>query len=395
MKTARSWLGGFLLLGLVFGMPGSLVIAWRYHIGMPSSLIGLHFLALNAGYVWAAGMAPRLVGKLAIKAAALIACGLILAGLLALGLAAPPMAVPWRLAALATIGFGAGGLGTAVLYASASAFRAAPAQSGYWAALFFGGGCLLSTVVAGASYLAVSMQFGVGILAMIAFANLVVLARMEDPPKQPRVAKGQDEPAGHRRSVATVLFSLLTFFQFGAEWAIAGWLPLFLIRRFGTNPALAIGILALYFLVVLLGREAAPRWLKRVDRRASLIGCVAVAMCGSLMLSLAHSVGDAAFAAILAGLGFGPILPLVAGQLDHRFAFHPGFYNRVIAIAVTGAMTVPWLLGLVDASLGMRWIVLAPAIGSAVVLLLSLLLWLEAHLMGEDELAAASESKRS
>ena len=37
---------------------------------------------------------------------------------------------------------------------------------------------------------------------------------------------------------SAVLFSLLLFFHFGNEWAIAAWLPLFLILRLGLSPAL-------------------------------------------------------------------------------------------------------------------------------------------------------------
>ena len=37
-----------------------------------------------------------------------------------------------------------------------------------------------------------------------------------------------------------VLFALLLFFQFGNEWSIAGWLPLFLIRRVGLSPKAAL-----------------------------------------------------------------------------------------------------------------------------------------------------------
>ena len=44
-----------------------------------------------------------------------------------------------------------------------------------------------------------------------------------------------------------MLFSRPSFVQSGNEWAIAGWLPLFLIHRLGVNPESAILALALYF----------------------------------------------------------------------------------------------------------------------------------------------------
>jgi fucose permease len=84
---------------------------------------------------------------------------------------------------------------------------------------------------------------------------------------------------------------------------------------------------------------------------------------------------------VIIGAGFAPIYPLIAERLDDRFAYHPGLYNGGFAIAITGAMCVPWLLGYLAASFGMGYLMWAPALGSIVVLILALLIMLEAHLM--------------
>ncbi len=93
------------------------------------------------------------------------------------------------------------------------------------------------------------------------------------------------------------------------------------------------------------------------------------------------------FAAIVIGAGFAPIYPLIAEQLDDRFAYHPGFYNGLFSIAITGAMLAPWILGYVDGYFGIRYVMLLPAIGSIVVLMVALLIMLEAHLMGSNSSA--------
>jgi len=41
---------------------------------------------------------------------------------------------------------------------------------------------------------------------------------------------------GDFRSPGAVLFALLLFWPVGNEWSIAGWLPIFLIRRVGLSP---------------------------------------------------------------------------------------------------------------------------------------------------------------
>jgi hypothetical protein len=48
-------------------------------------------------------------------------------------------------------------------------------------------------------------------------------------------------------------------------------------------------------------------------------------------------------------------------------------------------MSAPWLLGYVDAYLGMQYVMLLPALGSLAVLILALLIMFESHLMGGRE----------
>jgi fucose permease len=90
-------------------------------------------------------------------------------------------------------------------------------------------------------------------------------------------------------------------------------------------------------------------------------------------------------AVAIIGAGFAPIYPLVAEKLDDRFAFQPRVYNGIFALAITGGMSEPWLLGYVAAALGMRYVMLVPALGSTIVLVLALLIMLEAYLMGGDK----------
>ena len=193
------------------------------------------------------------------------------------------------------------------------------------------------------------------------------------------------------RSIATVLFSLLVFFQFGNEWALAGWLPLFLIHRLGISPVLALGGTGVVFFV-LDGRARHRATLAR--KLAPLANASGEHFPGHDWLSLAQlrgGLGGATVAITVIGIAYGPIFPLIAEQLDDRFSYRPAFYNGMIAIAVSGAMSAPWLLGYVDAYFGIQYVMLIPAFGSVAVLILALLLMLEARLMGAKH-ARQSES---
>ncbi len=171
--------------------------------------------------------------------------------------------------------------------------------------------------------------------------------------------------------------------------------PIFLIRRLGTNPIWAILALAMYFLALTAGRLVGRRLFPAVSHRRLLLGGIALSMAGYLLLSLTTSISVAWIAVVTVGAGFAPIYPLLAETLDDRFSYHPGFYNGLFSIAMTGAMCAPWLISYVDRFFGIQYLMLVPALGSIVVLILSLLLMFEAKLMGDREQPRANQAAAS
>jgi fucose permease len=385
-RRARDWLLGFLLAGVLVGQLGSLLITWQYHIETGPELIGLHFLALNAGYVIAAAVAQRLLRRVSIRVMALFACGIGFASLLGLSFVAPPVAPLWRVTGLAFVGVSGGTLVTALLYVLEPYYDEAPAEGANLSGVLFGCGCLLATVVAGITYFTGPTQIETALLAIVPLIYFVVYARNPYPagltPARQRTRAAARESLKDLRSIAAILFSLLLFFQFGNEWAIAGWLPLFLIHRLGSNPEWAIFALAVYFLALLFGRLMARSLLPLVDHRRLLVAGTVFAMLGYLLLSFTGSLLGGFLAMLLIGAGFAPVYPLLAENLDDRFSYHPGFYNGIFSFAITGGMTAPWILGYVDSCLGIRYVMLLPALGSVAVFILTLLIMLEARLMG-------------
>ena len=178
-----------------------------------------------------------------------------------------------------------------------------------------------------------------------------------------------------------VLFSLLLFFQFGNEWAIAGWLPLFLSQRLGISPATSVGMLAMYWLALLVGRVAAQWILPRVSHGRLLLWSVLAAMFGCLLLLATDNRFGAICGILLLGGAFAPIYPLVVEKIGHRFPnYHPGFYNGIFSFAIAGGMLAPCTLGYFASVWGVRVVMGLPLAGSAVVFLLLMLISLEARL---------------
>jgi fucose permease len=399
--TERSpvWLSGFLPLGVLIGLLGSLVVAWHYHIDVEGQIIGLHFLALSVGYVLAATIGQKWVRWMPLRRLALLSCALAVVSLAALGMLGPPVLPIYRIVGAGLIGMAAGGLSTALLYASEPYFADAPAAAANVAGSLLGCGCLLATLLTAATYsigpveilgLTVGpLQLEMAALAIFpALFFLLFLVNRFSLARQPVGEREEDfqrEMLRDLRSIATVLFSLLMFFQFGNEWAIAGWLPLFLIHRFGLNPAYAIGILGFYFFALMFGRLVAQALLEWFNHRKLLLGSIILAMLGYLVLSFAQTALGSVVAVALIGAGYAPIYPLIAERLDDRFSYHPGFWNGTISIAITGAMCAPWILGYVDEFLGIQYVMFVPALGSVAVFILIVLLMFEARLMGEKK----------
>lgn len=403
---ARDWTSGFVVLGVFAGIIGSLLVAWQYHIDTNPRIVGLHFLGLNAGYILGAAGSQRLLRHFALRWTAIGSCVLGCTALLLLALVPPPFPAEYRIESLSILGFAAGGLAAALLHVLEQFFRNSPAWAINITGAMFGLGCALATCTVAATYFVSPSLMARGALGSVPLIFAVLFWRSRFPAARVPFPVRREEERSRRalsdvRNIAAILFSLLLFFQSGNEWVIAGWLPLFLIRRLGTNPIWAILALAIYFLALTAGRLICRRLLPAVSHRRLLLGGTALSMVGYLLLSLTDSIAVAWIAVITVGAGFAPIYPLLAETLDDRFSYHPGFYNGLFSIAITGAMSAPWLISYVDSLWGIQYLMLAPALGSVIVLALTLLLMFEAKLMGSREpsppperAAAAAAGKR-
>ena len=76
------------------------------------------------------------------------------------------------------------------------------------------------------------------------------------------------------------------------------------------------------------------------------------------------------------------IYPLVVEKIGARFPhYHPGFFNGIFSIALTGGMLAPATLGYASEIWGIQIVMLLPLFGSAIVVLLVLVIWLESKLI--------------
>lgn len=377
---SRRALGGFFVSGILMSFLGAILPSWQHHLSSDYATIGFYFFGLIAGILASVWVAPPLIERRGIGWTLAFACAAASCALLYLAFVSPPFSPWWRVGGMVLVGCSAGILHTAIFNAISPMYRHDPVATVNLCGMAFGLGCLtLALLISGTFYIytAPAIQVWIAVIPAL-FGWLYVRSRF--PARPIALPPSPRAVLTELRSPGAVLFSLLLFFQFGNEWAVAGWLPLFLSQRLGISPATSVGMLALYWLALLVGRVVSQWLITSVKHTRLLLGSVLGSMFGSIILIATDNRFGAVAGVLLLGCSFAPIYPLVVERIGHRFpSYHPGFYNGLFSFAIAGGMLAPCTLGYF-ASLWGVWVVMGlPLVGSIMVFLLLVLVWLEAR----------------
>ena len=376
-------LAGFLLSGFVMSLLGAVLPVWGYHRDPPAFVaVGNYFVSLAAGLLASPALAWRLLARHRLSLRLVFSCLLCCAALTFLALVSPPAPDWWRMAGLFVLGLGAGLLNLALFHAIAYSYSRDAARTVNQGGIWYGVGCLAATLLVTGTFYAYTAPRIVLLMALVPGIFAGVYAGRGIPSTESFVPHATlREALDDFRSVGAVLFALLLFFQFANEWSIAGWLPLFLIRRVGLSPIAALRILALYWLFLTAGRLVASAVLSRVHHGWLLGSSVVAALLGCMLLFFTNNGFGAISGVLLIGFGYASIYPLVAEAISGRFPYyHPGFFNGIFSIAMLGGLLAPATLGYAASTLGVGVVVGVPLLGTCMVLLLVLSIWLEARL---------------
>lgn len=378
---SRRALAGFFLSGLLLSFPGAILPAWQHHISSEYGVVGLYFLGLACGLLASVGVAPRLLERKGIGWTLAFACGSAGIAFLYLAFVSPPVSPWWRIGGMLLLGFAAGVLHTAMFQAVSPMYRHDPVATVNLGGILFGLGCLtVAMLISGAfyAYTAGALQAWVAVIpALFGWMYVKTPFALRPVPHHPPVSQIFAE----MRSPVAVLLALLLFCQLGNEWAVAGWLPLFLIQRLGISPASSLIMLAVYWLALLIGRVLAQWLLPRTRHARLLVLSSANAIFGCFILLATNNPFGAVIAILLLGFAFAPIYPLLVEKIGNRFpSFHPGFYNGIFSVAIAGGLLAPALLGYFATQFGVVIVMGLPVVGSALVFVLLLLIGLEARL---------------
>lgn len=370
---------GFFVSGFDCSLPGALLPSWGFDISGDFAAAGRYYLAMAAGLMGgrlffqrtAAGMPirVRLSGGAAASAAALWALSYF-------GEQA------WeRWLGVGMLGAAAGLLHAGIFQLLLPGWRHSPAAALNTAGLFFGVGAMGATFLAAMTFYIWTVEQTLIALAVVPAACAAFFLGREEPHEETPPVPGLTQQI---RSAPTVLFSILLFFQFGSEWSIAAWLPLFLIHRLAVSPAAALMLLVLYFGALSGGRSVVYLALRRIRDLPLLLTSATLSLLGCGILATTPRRFGAVVAILLLGAGFAPIYPLVAATIGRRFSYYqPGFFNGIFSVAVAGGLLAPWLLGEIAGRTGIWAVATFPAIGTCMTMLMLGLIRMHAKVTGQ------------
>ena len=343
---------GMLVFGVVLTTLGAVLPSVTPRFGLAKETAATLFPLLSFGILAGSIVFGPIVDRRGYRTILIASIALTIAGLE--GIAFAPSFGALRVAVVA-IGFGGG-----IINGATNALVADISVGGRGAGLsllgiFFGFGAVGVPLALGAllgtyPYDAILASIGG---AMLAPLTLIVVTRFP-PPKQPQ---GFPIAAGVRllKQPFILLCGLMLFLESGMEITVGGWTATFFAEELGITPRWTLVLLSIFWLGMILARLALGTVLRTAPPLRAMAVCIAVALCGSALLLGAHHFPVAAAGVFLLGVGFAANFPVVLGLVADRYAALSGTaFSIVIALALVGGMTLPYIAGVLGSAYNLR-----------------------------------------
>lgn len=343
---------GMLVFGIVLTTLGTLLPSLIERFGIDRVEAGSLFFLLSLGILAGSLVFGPIADAQGYKRLMIAACLLVLVGLQALAFA-PSFA--WVRAAVLLTGFGGG-----IVNGAANAVVADISEDGRAAGLsilgiFFGVGAVgvpftMGMLLQYYSYTAILAAVGAAVVLPIVLVAVLRFPR----PKQPH-GFPLKQGVGLLRDRVLILFGLMLFLQSGMEITVGGWTAAFFHEVLAMTGDTALLFLSLYWFGMMLARLVLGWVLMRAPAAPVLHASVGIAFLGAVLLLSAAGPAPAGAGVFLLGAGFAAAFPVVLGYVGDRFAhLSATAFSIVLAMALTGGMTLPWLAGVMGEALGLR-----------------------------------------
>lgn len=349
--AAFSGMFGF---GIVMALLGAVmpIVSVRLHFDLAQA--GVLFLSMNAAMLATTLALGPLLDRFGMKPPLLAGPLLLAAALLLIS-----RATAYGALAVAVVILGAGGAvlnsttNTLVADLHEDARRKSAALN--LLGVFFGIGALFIPFTIGALIGRIGIDAILYCAIALALVTTVLSVALRFP--NPKQAGGLQvsEVAGLAGNRVVLALAFLLFFESGNEFILGGYISTYLTREAATPVAVASYVLAAYWAGIMAARIALSRLLL-VFRNESLIALGAAGTVVGVALLLAARGPSMAFAAVVViGLSLAAVFPTTLGIAAARFPTRSGsVFGILIAIALAGGMTLPWLVGQVAAASSLR-----------------------------------------
>jgi len=343
---------GMLIFGIVVAVLGAVLpsVIVKFQIDMTDA--GSLFLIMNLGMLVGSVIFGPLVDRYGYKGLLVICAALIFISIE--GIAFSPSIGLLRLS-LFFVGFAVGAIngGTNALVSDISGENRGAGLS--FLGVFFGIGALGVPLLLGTLMDRFSYESLTGFAGALILLPLLLFSIISFP--APKHEQGFPLAEGFKltRETTLLLFGLILFMQSGMEMTIGGWSATFLNEELNIQPRQSVLFLSFFWLGLILARIAMREILRHVSKNIVMLSSLLTAFAGSSMILLSQGLSLAIPGLILTGIGFAAIFPLVfayTGDLYPRFSGTA--FGVILAIALVGGMTYPYLVGLLADGFSLR-----------------------------------------
>jgi MFS transporter, FHS family, glucose/mannose:H+ symporter len=351
------------VLGTLFGLP-----EMRTRLRIDLAQQGNLFLFLYIGIFLATFVAGPAIDRIGNKWILVVSAALVAGGMLGFVFADSyaSSVVPALL-----LGCGGGGLNTSTNALISDLYHDRRGQMLNVLGIFYGVGALCIPLFA--ATLAARLSITPQLFACAALAALcaILFLALRFPPAAAAQNFSWRDAAQVARYPGVLVLGFLLFCQSGNEASIGGWTSTY-AGEAGFSARTATFLLAGYWAALMAGRLVVAQLLKFVSKERLVLASGIGALLGAAILLSNRTAIMLSLGVLLIGVSYSGIFPTVLAIAGDNYRKLVGtVFGLLFSIALVGGMSFPWLVGHVSQVWGVRYGMIVPLVGAAVICILA------------------------
>jgi MFS transporter, FHS family, glucose/mannose:H+ symporter len=351
------------VLGTLFGLP-----EMRTRLRIDLTQQGNLFLLLYVGILFATLVAGPAIDVIGNKLILVGSATLVAAGMLGFAFAHSyaSSAVPALL-----LGCGGGGLNTSTNSLVSDLYHERRGRMLNVLGIFYGIGALCIPLLAATIAAHFSVRRQLFCCAGLAAACALLFLALRFPPAVAAQSFSWRDALRVARYPGVLLLGFLLFCESGNEASIAGWTSTY-AGEAGFPARTATFILAGYWAALMMGRLTVAQLLKSISKERLVLASGAGALLGAGLLLWGRSIVMLGLGVLVLGFSYAGVFPTALAIAGDRYRKLSGtVFGLIFGIALLGGMSFPWTVGQFSQAWGVRYGMIVPLVGAAVICVLA------------------------